>query len=140
LTGLEKYSGSLVRQRSSSPKFIVHNTALLSSLSASTFEETLKQSEKWGRVVESAIGSHLIDGYVKSLFDLYYWRNGNNEVDFVVVRDQRVTAIEIKSGTMGSRSGMESFSRLFKPHRLLLIGDKGIPWQEFLRTDPGEIF
>ncbi|HNW56902.1 MAG TPA: DUF4143 domain-containing protein [Bacteroidales bacterium] len=140
MTGLEKYSGSLVRQRSSSPKFIVHNTALLSSLSASTFEETLKQSEKWGRVVESAIGSHLIDGYVKSLFDLYYWRNGNNEVDFVVVRDQRVTAIEIKSGTMGSRSGMESFSRLFKPHRLLLIGDKGIPWQEFLRTDPGEIF
>jgi len=140
LTGLEKYSGSAVRQRSSSPKFIVHNTALLSSLSASTFEEATKQPEKWGRVVESAIGSHLIDGSVRGLFDLYYWRNGSNEVDFVVVRNHRVTAIEVKSGSMGSRSGMELFSSLFKPHSLLLVGEKGIPWQEFLRTDLREIF
>jgi len=140
LTGLEKYSASVVRQRSSSPKFVVHNTALLSSLSASAFKEVLHQPEKWGRVVESAIGSHLIDGSVRGLFDLYYWRNGVDEVDFVVVRDGRVTAIEVKSGMVGRHSGLEAFSRFFKPHRLLLVGEKGIPWQEFLKTDLREIF
>lgn len=140
LSGLEKYSGSVVRQRSSSPKFMVHNTALMSSLTSETFSEIKKQPDQWGRFVESAIGTCLIDGMLKGFFDLYYWRKGNEEVDYVVIRDGQLTALEVKSGKIKNRSGIKSFSSIYKLHRSILVGDKGIPWQEFLMMNLKNVF
>ena len=91
LSGIEKYSGSIVRQRSSSPKFVVHNTALMSSAATRSFDEITVLPDRWGRFVESAIGAHLLDGHVKGFYSLYYWRRGNDEVDFVLVNGDRIT-------------------------------------------------
>jgi predicted AAA+ superfamily ATPase len=140
LSGIEKYSGSIVRQRSSSPKFIVHNTALMSSAATESFEEITTLPDRWGRFVESAIGAHLLDGHVKGFYSLYYWRRGNDEVDFVVVKGEKVLALEVKTGTVSGRSGLEAFNRLYHPYKVILIGERGIPWQEFLKMDVSEIF
>lgn len=140
LSGLEKYSGSVVRQRSSSPKFMVHNSALLSSMAQETLEEIKSKPDSWGRIVESAIGAHLIDGHLKGIYDLYYWRKGNDEVDFVIVKKGKITAIEVKSGKPGARTGVETFRRIYSPHRMILIGNKGIPWKEFLSLDLNDLF
>ncbi len=67
---------------------------------------------------------------------MYYWRDGDREVDFVVKTRRRVTAIEVNSGRIrDSRSGMERFSAAFNPDRMLLIGGDGIPVDEFLMTE-----
>ena len=39
LTGLHKYAGQVVRQRQSPPKFMVHNTALMSAMGSHGFDE-----------------------------------------------------------------------------------------------------
>lgn len=139
LSGLEKYSGSIVRRRASSPKFMVHNTALMSSSDSELFSSIKGHPDRWGRYVESAVGAHLLDGHMKGHYSLYYWRVGNNETDFVLVRGEKILALEVKSGIHPGRSGLEAFRREYPHAGVLLIGGKGIPWHEFLKMDMEQI-
>src|SRR5690606_9121324 len=77
LNGLEKFDNKLIRKRASSPKFQVHNTALISAQRAESFSEIRTRPDLWGRMVESAIGAHLINSSYSSGCDVYYWREGN---------------------------------------------------------------
>lgn len=140
LSGIEKYSGSIVRQRSSSPKFMVHNTALMSSADTESFSAIREHPDRWGRYVESAVGAHLLDGFMKGHYGLYYWRKGNMEVDFVLARKDDVIALEVKSGKMRNRSGLQEFRKEYPKARVMLIGGTGVPWQEFLGIDTSKIF
>lgn len=140
LSGIEKYSGSIVRQRSSSPKFMVHNTALMSSADTESFRGIMEHPEKWGRYVESAVGAHLLDGYMKGHYKLYYWRKGNMEVDFVLARGDDVMVLEVKSGRMRNKSGLQEFRKEYPKSRVMLVGGTGIPWQEFLGIETSKIF
>lgn len=140
MTGLEKYSGSITRQKLSSPKLLVRNTALISSSWRETFADILKDGMRWGRVVESAVGAHLINSIQDSNSSVWYWREGNDEVDFVVQKVRTLIALEVKSGAGIRRTGLDRFHKLYPSAKTLLIGEGGIPWQEFLALDPGEMF
>ncbi len=64
---------------------------------------------------------------------LFYWRERNHEVDFVVKTGRNVTAIEVKSGrSRNNPPGLAAFAEAFKPARKLLVGGDGIPVEEFL--------
>lgn len=139
LAGLEKYSPEKLRQRASSPKFQVHNLALMSAGEAMPFSEVQKQPERWGRWVESAVGAHLLNVVRKTHSELFYWREGDDEVDFVLRHRNRVVAIEVKSGARQSRSGLDAFAKKHHPDRMILIGKDGIPWQSFLEMDPATL-
>ena len=52
---------------------------------------------KWGHYVESAVGAYLISQAYRLQFEVFYWRDGNNEVDFVLRKDGKVVALEVKS-------------------------------------------
>ena len=133
LVGLPKFAGATVRSRASSPKLQVLDTALLSALSGYTFEEARADHEFWGRLVESAVGAHLANAAASGFCELFYWRERNREVDFVVRAGRRLTAIEVKSGrATDTLPGMEAFASAFKPQRKLLVGGDGIPVDEFL--------
>lgn len=134
LTGLQKYAGSEVRSRSSSPKLQVFNMALLTAQARLDFNTARQDSEMWGRLTESAVGAHLANGAAIGSFELFYWREGNREVDFVVRRGKQVTAIEVKTGKpRDGRSGLQAFADAFGKVRLLIVGEGGIPVDEFLR-------
>ena len=140
LAGVGKYYIEKVRQRASSPKFQVYNNALISALLPAGFNETLSNPEQWGRMVESAIGSHLIN-YSRSVdINVYYWRHRNDEVDFVLEYAGKVIGLEIKSGRTGKLAGMQAFQKKFKPYKMLLIGDRGLTWQEFLKLNPLDLY
>jgi predicted AAA+ superfamily ATPase len=140
LAGVEKYAGSIIPQRSSSPKFQVHNTALISSQSGKTFNDILAKPDEWGRIVESAIGAHLINYSLAEKFKVFYWRERNDEIDFVIEKNKKVIGMEIKSGTTKSSSGMAAFQKQFKPAKVLLVGNTGLTWQDFLKMNPIELF
>ena len=140
LAGISKYSKTEIRKRASIPKFQVHNTALISGQDPRTFKEVLSQPAEWGRVVESAIGTHLINHSITAGFNLRYWREGNNEVDFVLERKGKIIALEVKSGSVGMMKGMNAFQKEFNPAKSLIIGDRGIPWEEFLKINPVDLF
>jgi uncharacterized protein len=132
LTGLSKFSGRAFRQRGSSPKLQVLNTALMSAQSGLSFDEAGKDREFWGRLVESAVGAHLANGAAEGECELFYWRERNREVDFVARAGRSVTAIEVKSGRRSTASGLASFEEGFKPILKLLVGADGIPVERFL--------
>jgi hypothetical protein len=133
LTGLTKYAGRAPRQRSSSPKLQVLNTALMSAQSGLSFQESRADREAWGRLVESAVGAHLANSAAARECELFYWRERNREVDFVVRAGRAVTAIEVKSGRgRDTHPGLAAFAAAFKPKRSLLIGGDGISVEEFL--------
>jgi uncharacterized protein len=140
LAGLEKYSKDSIRKRSSSPKFQVHNTALISAQKNERFEEMVKLPDQWGRNVESSIGAHLMNHALMEGFKLYYWRDGNDEVDFVLERKGKVIGIEVKSGNTQRASGMAAFKNKFNPDKILLIGTDGLPYEQFLKINPTELF
>lgn len=138
LAGLPKFAGAAVRSRASSPKLQVLDTAMLSALSGYTFAEARADREYWGRQVESAVGAHLANAAAAGECELFYWRERNREVDFVVRAGRRLTAIEVKSGrATGILPGIEAFAAAFKPQRKLLVGGDGIPVEEFLTRPVG---
>ena len=65
----------------------------------------------------------------------YYWREGNHEVDFVIVKGDRVVAIEVKAGGRpAGLSGLSVFTRRYKPCRSVTVGKMGMELKEFLET------
>ena len=133
LVGLAKFSGRAVRQRGSSPKLQVLNTALMSAQSGLTFDEARADREFWGRLVESAVGAHIANAAAAGTCELFYWRERNREVDFVVRAGKSVVAIEVKSTRRrDGLPGMGAFSEAFRPTRTLLVGGDGIALGEFL--------
>lgn len=136
--GLEKFSGSKVRQRRSSPKLLALNTALVSASSGISLAEARSDGVHWGRLVETAVGAHLVNGLAPPATVLY-WRDRSREVDFVVERGRSVTALEVKSGAQGDGlPGMGEFSKLRPKARLHLVGGDGIPVEEFLSAAPAD--
>jgi hypothetical protein len=133
LAGLMKYSLGQVRQRASSPKLQVLNTALISAQDQRSLGEARQNGDYWGRLVESCVGAHLLNSSFGTSIGVTYWRERNHEVDFVLQQGKTVVAIEVKSGARrASLPGMEAFAKLFKPKRQLLVGGQGIAVEEFL--------
>lgn len=133
LTGLRKFAGQTVRQRGSSPKLQVLNTALMTAQSGLSFDEARKDPEFWGRLVESAVGAHLVNAAAAGTCEVFYWRDRNREVDFVVRRGKTVTAMEVRSGRRhDTLPGMAAFAEAFNPTRTLLVGGDGISVEELL--------
>jgi len=139
LAGIEKYSTNPLKMRSSSPKFQVHNTGLVSAQRNESFSDIVQLPVLWGRMVESAIGAHLINHALAGGYSLHYWRDRNDEVDFVITNKGKLIGIEVKTNQTVTTKGMTAFQKAFTPDKILLIGDTGLPWQEFLLMDPSDI-
>jgi len=118
----------------------VHNTALISAQRNDLFKDTLAKPDEWGRMVESAIGAHLINLSLTEKYNLHYRRERNEVVDFIIERKGKVIGLEVKSGAAGSTSGMTAFKNKFNPDKILLIGNGGLPWQDFLKLNQSAYF
>lgn len=133
--GLPKYAGRAARQRGSSPKLQVLNTALMTAQSGLTPDEARADGEFFGRLVESAVGAHQANAAAAGTCEVFYWRERSREVDFVIKAGRTVVAVEVKSGRApDALPGLNAFADAFKPKRSLLIGGDGIPLEQFLTT------
>ena len=139
-SGLELFSRGVQRKRGSSPKLILWNNALINALSTRTFKDTLADIIWWGRLVENAVGAHLLNSLASVEYGLTYWREGNHEVDFVIAKGHDDWAVEVKSGRSGKAAGLSRFRQRYPEARALLIGAQGIPLMEFFSKDPSVWF
>jgi predicted AAA+ superfamily ATPase len=130
VVGLRKYAGQRVRRRAASPKLNVLNTALMSVASGYSFAEARADRGFWGRLVESAVGAHLVNTGLPEC-EVYYWRESPHEVDFLIERGPRRTGIEVKSGRVpGVVPGLDAFCEAFGGCNRLVIGEGGISLAE----------
>lgn len=134
LSGLQKYAQKEHRKRASPPKFNAHNTALMSALAGYTFAEAKADRSHWGRLVETCVGAHLMNS-AQGECDVHYWREGGNEVDFVLSTNSKLLGIEVKSGKTGTtHKGLHAFQETHTESKILLVGDAGLPVYELLST------
>lgn len=133
LGGLQKYAKDKARRYQSSPKFMVYNTALLSALHGKGFDAERESPERWGRWVESAVGAYLLNQAEIYGYNVYYWRENNDEVDFVLEdRNKELLAIEVKSGHRIDNAGVHVFEQKFHPIHTFIVGSNAFTTEEFL--------
>ena len=142
LTALQKYANDDARKRGSVPKYQVYNNALLTAYRGRNFVTDRTDTRAWGRWVESAVGTHLLSMADELDYKVYYWREParnkdekDKEVDFVIVRDGEMTAIEVKSGRRGMNSGLPAFVEAFHPKRSFVVGTGGVSLEDFLSCE-----
>ena len=140
LCGLQKYSIDTARRRASIPKFQVYNNALKMVYYPRTLEQAIMDREEWGRIFESAIGSYLVSQAFVHRFEVFYWRERDDEVDFIIRKKGVVVAIEVKSNAKKNTTGFNKFRTTFKPQTAFIVGDGGIPAEEFLAMDIRKLF
>lgn len=136
VSGLERFSAGRIRKRGSSPKLIFWNNALVTALGFSTFDKAREHPAYWGRLVENAVGAHLLNHLQGLQYEVNYWRERNQEVDFVVRTPSGIVAIEVKSGRPRRATGLEAFLKRFPDAKPLIIGSGGLALETFLTTDP----
>ena len=139
--GLQKYAGQAVRQRGSSPKLQVFNTALMGAIAATEgfgFDRLRATPELWGRITESAVGAELLARYLEHSSTqpmIHYWRNGQDEVDYVLRHQGELFAFEVKSGANpGNTRGLDAFCKLNPRARPLVLGTGGLPLQTWFEV------
>lgn len=135
LRGLPKWSGSAVRRRGSSPKWLPLSTGLMTALSNQSFAEWRADPQHWGRLVEVTVGAHLVNHGTGEGLEVFYWREGHEEVDFVVRKGARVTAIEVKSGARRmAQPGLTAFVKHTAAAKTLTVGSPAFSLQQFLEA------
>lgn len=133
--GLQKYAKDMARQRGSIPKYQVYNNALKNIYVSKNFTEAILDQKLWGRIYESAVGCFLMNETFKRRMHLYYWRERNDEVDFVLQYKDKIVAIEVKSNDEKNTEGLQAFEKRFHPVQSIIVGKGGFPLEEFLSID-----
>jgi predicted AAA+ superfamily ATPase len=139
LCGLHKYASDNARKYNSVPKMMVYNTALLSVQSNMSFTSAFTTPRAWGRWVESAVGAHLLNEADEYDYKLYYWRERDDEVDYVIDFGGKLVAIEVKSGHRMGNQGLGIFKVKFHPAQAFVVGSGGVPVEDFLNWDIGRL-
>ncbi|HYC57131.1 MAG TPA: DUF4143 domain-containing protein, partial [Candidatus Binatia bacterium] len=80
--------------------------------------------------------AHLLNHLQGSPWSVGYWRDAGKEVDFVVSHGTTTWAIEVKSGRSDKKSGLSAFLKKYPGTRTWMIGDSGVPLEEFLSVPP----
>ncbi|MBW2600838.1 MAG: ATP-binding protein [Deltaproteobacteria bacterium] len=140
VSGLELFKQGKLAKRGTSPKLILWNNGLINAVIGNSFENARTDHSWWGRLVENAVGAHLLNHLQELSHSLYYWRHRGMEVDFVVKTPRQVWAVEVKSGMAGNTGGVSSFLIEYPKAKSLIIGPHGIGFNDFFKTDPKEFF
>jgi len=139
MTRLSRYTSSPHLGKASSPKLNVFNTALMTAKSDYSLQEALSDRSFWGRIVESAVGAHLLNTK-ETATQIFYWRDKKKqfEVDYVIKRGPHVLGIEVKTRHAASHSGLKEFECHFSNAKTMIVGPSGIPFHEFFSFTTNE--
>ncbi len=139
VSGLESYRSGKAAKRGSSPKLILWNNALVSAHRAMSFAQAKQDGKAWGRLVENAAGAHLLNHLNRSFGEVFYWRDRDKEVDFVVRTAARTWALEVKTGKSVPGAGLEAFLKKNPKAKVLSIGTGGMDLADFFQSNPTQL-
>ncbi len=107
--GLPKFSGP--PSKLSSPKIIVLAQALIYALCPTEIDKVY--------LFENLVGAEL----VKHVDELFYWREGDYEVDFIARVNKKLFAIEVKSGRSKHSKSLQVFLSKHKTMQVIVIDE-----------------
>jgi uncharacterized protein len=138
--GLQKYSVDMARRKASIPKLQVYNNVLKTVYSPLNFSDALMDRKAWGHIFESGIGAYLLSESFVHRFEVYYWRERDDEVDYILKKKSSTVAIEVKSNSEKWTNGLSKFRQTFNPQQSLIVGDGGISAEDFLTMNITKLF
>lgn len=132
LSGLRKYDEKPLRSKTSSPRLLVHDTSLMTAASEEDAEALFANPAQKGHLIETAAGAYLLERSRQERFSVRWWRNRNDEVDFVITKGRKRTAIEVKGGHTRRTKGLGAFVEKYPGTYVLIVGAESCPLEEFL--------
>lgn len=135
ICGLQKFSENKLQVKQSSPRFMVYDTSLMTYSYGSSRKNFLENATAKGHLTESAVGAYLLSRAREEGFEVYWWRDRDKEVDFVLQKGKRITAIEVKSGRVKHIGGYLDFKKKFPQALGIVIGNPNCSLEEFLSGD-----
>ena len=117
-----------------------YNNALKTVYSPMPFNQAILDRKSWGRIFESGVGAYLVSQAFVHRFDVFYWRERNDEVDFILRKKNSLVAIEVKGNAEKRTEGLDKFREIFKPTSSFIVGDGGIKVEEFMSMDLMKLF
>ena len=132
MAGLKKFAPTNLASRASSPRLLVFDTALMTYADGATRERFRTIPTDRGHLVETAIGANLLARRASEGFDVFYWRERSEEVDYVLRRGHDVTAIEVKSGGVKATGGVTAFLRQYPEALAIVVGSASCSVEDFL--------
>jgi predicted AAA+ superfamily ATPase len=111
---------------------MVYDTSLMTYADGANRRRLLDNPTDRGRLVESAVGAYLLSRGKDEGFEVYWWRERNNEVDFVIKKGSQLTAIEVKSGRVKNVGGSLIFKQQYPEALSLIIGSVNCGLEDFL--------
>lgn len=140
MAGLQKFSGSEVRTRASSPKLLPLNNALVTAVGGLSPEDVARDPAWRGRLVENAVGCTFYEQLVnRNKGRLEYWRQGGAELDYVLRIEHRTLGVEVASGSGHGRRGIRAFSDRYPGIPVLMFGGDGLPLDRALKEGPEQL-
>lgn len=136
VSGLDQYKAGRGHKRASSPKLVLWNNALVTAYVGGDCQETRRDLPWWGRLVENAVGAHLFNGLDHATHRTYYWRERDDEVDYVIKSPRNLWALEVKSGRSATSRGLAAFIKRYPDARPLMIGGGAMELEKFFLADP----
>ena len=106
---------SIVKRVVKRPKMYFFDTGLAAYLCGVDSAETLERSFLKGRFFETFIFNEIRKSFMNSgiMQELYYYRDSEqNEVDLILIRNGRISCVEIKSGQNFNASSTKGFKKL----------------------------
>jgi len=110
---LQKFSTRPVSRRTSSPKLVPLANSLIRAVTRRNIDDPAWR----GRLFEASLIAH----FSNSGFPLYYWSEGQAEIDVVVIVNNNPLALEIKSSRKRVSSGLKAFRQKFPNIKALLL-------------------
>jgi len=145
LKPIERYSGNRLRQKVSSPKLILLNNALINASSPRKFKETRNDPALWGRLIENAVGASLVNNNTGGGIQISYWRERDQEVDFIVkMAPGKVIGIEVKTNVDArkTRTHGRVFLKKYPKAKMITtaLGGGDVPVEELITISADKIF
>lgn len=105
-----------------------------------TLQQTVSDRKVWGHLLESAIGAYIVNEAFKHRFEVFYWRERDDEMDFILRKNYSVVAIEVKGNAEKRTYGLVEFRRKFNPKHAFIVGSEGVRPEDFLKMDLRNLF
>ena len=105
-----------------------------------TLQQVVTDRKVWGHILESAVGAYIVNEAFKHRFEVTYWRDRNDEVDFVLRKNNSLVGIEVKGNAEKQTTGLEEFRKRFNPKRAFIVEPGGVDIEDFLRMDLNKLF
>ncbi len=86
------------------------------------------------------VGAHIASCALTGNYEVYYWREGYFEVDYLIKKDNKIVAIEVKSNFDTTNKGIAEFRERFNLHSSIVVGKGGMDAAIFLGTNPAKLF